>query len=63
MHTTADFTRRSSVYKKTHVEQYMSHKEIVYTDSGSPSFRQRFYMLSLIFRIISTCRGEKNRIM
>ncbi|XP_032674723.1 uncharacterized protein LOC116845771 isoform X2 [Odontomachus brunneus] len=38
----SDSARRSTLYKKTHVEQYMSHKEVVYTDSGNPSFRQRY---------------------
>ncbi|EFN86430.1 hypothetical protein EAI_05268 [Harpegnathos saltator] len=49
MHT-SDSARRSTMYKKTHVEQYMSHKEVVYTDSGSPSLRQRKTVEFLKFR-------------
>ncbi|XP_014472297.1 PREDICTED: uncharacterized protein LOC106743199 [Dinoponera quadriceps] len=39
---TSDSVRRSAIYKKTHVEQYMSHKEVVYTDSGSSGLQQRY---------------------
>lgn len=41
---------RSTLYKKTHVERYTSHKEVIYSEPEYPNFRSRYFILFYLLK-------------
>lgn len=59
----SDSTGRATLYKKTRVEQYTSHKEVIYSEPGySSDFRSRYFTLSRFLKQ-SFCLHEINTIL